>query len=60
MGVGPQRITDEDKAQAELAKRVYDYARTLDMEVVTPMPGHEVSPEFVKAHPEAKYYVSGW
>ncbi|MGO8689408.1 MAG: alpha-N-acetylglucosaminidase TIM-barrel domain-containing protein [Thermoguttaceae bacterium] len=60
MGVGPQRLTDEDKAEVELAKRIYDYARTLDLEVPTPAPGLAVMPEFVKAHPEGKYFVSGW
>ena len=44
MGVGPQQITDEDKAQADLAKRVYDYLRTLDMEVVTPIAGKRGEP----------------
>ena len=60
MGVVSQPITAEEKADVESAKQIFDYARMLDLEVPTPAPGPEVTSEFVKAHPEGKYFVSGW
>ncbi|RKY04976.1 hypothetical protein DRP77_02310, partial [Candidatus Poribacteria bacterium] len=60
MGLGRRPITEADRGKMELAKRVFDYVRTLDLEAITPFPSTQVPEEFVKAHPEGRYFAAGW
>lgn len=60
MGLKPAPITEQEQKQSELAKQVFDHVRKLDLQAVTPFPSTQVSEAFRRAHPEGRYFVSGW
>ncbi|MBI2193172.1 MAG: alpha-N-acetylglucosaminidase C-terminal domain-containing protein [Planctomycetes bacterium] len=60
MGLPKREISKEDRESMRLARRVFGYMRTLDMDAITPLPGTNVTKEFQSRHPQGRYFRQGW
>ena len=60
MGLQSRPITAHDRQRKEVARQVFDYARKLDFDCLTPFPLTYVSREFVETHPEGRYVDTEW
>lgn len=60
MGLPKREISKQDRESMRLARRVFAYMRTLDMDAITPIPFTNVTQEFESRHPQGRYFRQGW
>lgn len=60
MGVPVEPVNEDDIRRMKIVKRIYDYCKTVDIDVVNLLHPTEVPRNFVNVYPHAEYFKAKW